>query len=293
MKSTALLFSRPLRFALGILAVSLLFAGCGLTTAEVRTTIDQANYAMLSGEAEPMTDVLLAPGTARGQPSAALARLDAFEAQHKDNPSTLAALQLRRALLHLNNRSFALAKAAFEQIQDPTKLTASRDRTLYDLRETLQWWWPLAPVDLPGKFAPHRAEALAHQEKLLAAARDSKISPELHDYLLEMRAWIGIKLALDLADRNETRRLLEDAVNTFAADFEPGELNQVATVIPDSAGLKPFDNSVRRVLRAQAMLDHLAGRLAARDAINRVAPNFEPAPFATYYEEVLQRLLSP
>jgi hypothetical protein len=273
------------------LVAALLLSGC-LTTIDVRHAVDRANYEMLIGEAGSPTDFLPANAIERGQPSSALARLDAFEQQLTDNPTALNALRLRRALLHLNNKAYALAAAAFDDVKDTDKLS-NRDRALFKVHSTMLWWWPLAPVNLPGVFAQQLPAAERHQAALRDTAKEPATPPETRDYLLEMRAWIGIKLAFDLADAGETRKRLADAVDPFVASFSPAELAQVATGITDLKTAHAFDATTRRVLRTQGMIEHIASRMAARSEGRRVTPNFEKEQIAKYYATALGHALNP
>ena len=279
--------TRPtlLRRALLACSVAFLLAGC-LTTTDVKNAVNEANHAMLAAEAGPITDLVTPRGTEAGEISAALTRLNAFE-ESQSTPAMHDALRLRRALMHLNSGAYALAEAAFEEIKKPEDLSR-RDQALFEVRATMLWWWQQAPVTEPGEFARIKATATAHQAALLSTAQKSSTPVETADYLREMQAWIGIKLAFDLADRAETKRLLDDAVNQYTAPFTDAEANQVESGIAGAEKIKAIDTSARRVVRAQGMIEHIANLLAQRRPENRVIPQFARDPIQRYFERTLR-----
>jgi len=103
----------------------------------------------------------------------------------------------------------------------------------------------------------------------------------LADFLLEMRAWIGLKLGLATADPAASRSVLQNAINPWAATFSPAELSLL--VSSSFKDVKPFDLSTRRVLRARALLTTLAQQTAAAP---NAALTFSRPAFQQYYDSL-------
>lgn len=251
------------RLALALSVTALLLTGC-VTSTEVRDIVRQSNTDSVTalGEqlvAEAGSPAALAPATGDGSGEApdAIARLSAFVEQHPDNKVTQNALLLRLAFLHLNRGALELARATFERI-DPAQLRSARDQGLLAVQAHLLWWRGVAQLRQPGVFASvHGAEAESARRDLLARATAQGAPEALRDYLLELRAHIGLKLAADLIDKSAARALLEDSVNACAAALGEAETAQLATGRLDPA-TRPFDAATRRLLRMQGLLEAVA-----------------------------------
>jgi len=253
----------PTWLSVALFASALLLAGC-VTSTEVREIVRQSNAesVALTGDllvAEAGSAASLAPADAQGGGSTpdAIARLNAFVESHPENKVTLNALLLRKALLHLNAGTLELARATFEQI-DASQLRSARDQGLLAVHDRMLWWWSVARIDQPGVFAAnHREDAESAMRALLERAQAAGTPEELRDYLLEMRACIGIKLAADLIDKSVARALIENSVNSYSQGFSPSETAQLASGKLSPSAM-PFDGATRRVLRAQTMLGLIA-----------------------------------
>jgi hypothetical protein len=263
-------------------AAALFVTGC-VTDEQVKSIVRDGNYQLLLA-AEPgleMGGLPANPGKdANASVDVAAAKIEAFLSQHQDDRAMASALRLRQALLYLNHRSFALAEHAFSQV-NPAALHSTRDRALYAARTELRWWTEYAQAKPATFFSTQKETA---EEALVALARQSQskelaASPDLRDYLLEMRAWIGLKLGLATADAEASRRTLQDAVDVYSASFSPAE--QTLLVSPDFKDVQPFDLATRRVLRACTLLTTLAQATAG-------APNaqlrFQQPAFQQFYD---------
>ena len=280
--------SRPLpphcRWLPFVACCALFLNGC-LTTTEVTKLVRDSNYEML----------LSAPGLETGGLSTnpggdksssvdeASARIEAFLAQHPDDPAMAAALRLRQALLHLNHGAFALAQNSFAEV-NPADLHRPRDRALYAARDLLLWWHQFSQVP-PATFHATQRDTAEKTMRLLAEQSrtpDVASAPALRDYLLEMRAWIGLKLGLATADPAAARATLQSAINLYGESFSPAEITLVNAT--DFKNVPPYDGSTRRVLRARTLLETLAK--AARDQPDRQLTLAQPA-FQLYYAAAL------
>jgi hypothetical protein len=273
-------FLFTLTLALGALG----FAGC-VTDQQVKAIVRDSNYQMLLAAA-PGVETGLATNpqdasAAAGNDDAA-ARINAFLEANKDDPALASALRLRQTLLYLNQRALALADATVADVKAPA-LHSVRDQALLAAYPDLRWW---AEYSLAGEFAFYPAQkdaALAHIAALeqQAAAKPLAGAPDLRDYFLEMRAWIGLKLGLASTDAAFSIATLQNAVNAWLGTFSAAELALLNSA--DFKSTKPFDLSTRRVIRARALLTTLSARTTG-------APNhalvFAQAAANTYYAGV-------
>lgn len=261
---------------------ALLLAGC-VTDDQVKSIVRDGNYQLLLAADPALETGGLATNPEKENGASvdvAAAKLEAFLAQHQDDPAMASALRLRQALLYLNHRSFALAENAFGQV-NPATLHSTRDRALYAARNELRWWTEYAQSK-PAAFASNQKPAA--EKAMLALLHQSQsqelaASPDLRNYFLEMRAWIGLKLGLATADADTSRQTLQDAIDVYAANFTPAELSLLGST--DLKDVQPFDLSTRRVLRARSLLTTLAQATAG-------APNarltFSQPAFQRYYD---------
>lgn len=273
------------------LVVALALGGC-VTTDQVRDIVRTSNYEMLvSADPALVTTVPANPADANAaKPSPTAAeRLTAFLQANPDDPVLGPTLHLRQALLYLNERQFDLADAAFKQIKGG-KLTTARDEALAANYPSLRWWseWSLAG---PGAFRAERANALAQMQTLATAAASGSLkqAPDVADYFLEMRAWLGLKAGFAIvlpADAQFQVSTLQSAVDGWTSTFAPSELALLGNA--KFAAKDAFTLSTRRVLRLRSLLGALAQ--VAKSGGTLVPPpalHFASTEAQTYYEAKL------
>jgi len=261
-------------FAL-VAACAVFFAGCA-TDDQVRTIVRDSNYQMLLATA-PGAELgaVSADGKTNASAADTSAQINAFLEANKSDPVMAAALRFRQTLLYLNEHAFALADAAFKQV-DATSLRSPRDKAIYAAYPDLRWWSEYALAAPATFYSGEKAAAIQHLSSLAQQAGGLAALPDLRDYFLEMRAWIGLKLGLASFDLNFSVNTLEDAVNVWTATFTPAELDELVSA--DFKSAKPFDLSTRRVIRARVLLTTLASQTAgapnakltfSQDAVNK------------------------
>ncbi len=264
-----------------VASCALLLNGC-ISSTEVKSIVTHSNYEMLLA-ADPALGVagLQTDPAAGGNQKVdeAAARIETFLAQHQDDPAMVSALRLRQALLYLNHGQFSLAQNAFAEVK-ATDLHSARDKALFAVQPHLLWWNQTAAMNPAGFFASEKAKAEKAMSALLAETKAKDLPPpDLRDYLLEMRAWIGLKLGLAIADPAASRETLQNAVNPIAESFTPAELTLLTTTTFKDA--KPFDLSTRRVLRTRSLLSTLARLTANAPNATRI---FNSPAFQRYYD---------
>jgi len=276
-----------LRLVTVLAAIAL--AGC-VTSTQVRDIVSASNYEMLVASDPALATTVPADADKGAKPTPGAAeRLTTFLQAHPDDPVLGPALHLRQALLYLNERQFDLAQAAFDQIKG-AKLTTARDEALVAAFPTIKWWsqWSLAGG---GVFRGQRTDALAKMQALatLAAGEGLKQSPDVSAYLLEMRAWIGLKAGFAVvlpADAEFQVQTLQSAVDVWTKTFSADELAMLNN--PQIDAKLAFTLSTRRVLRLRTLLDTLA--TVAKSGGTLVPPPavlFEKPAAQTYYEAKL------
>lgn len=264
-----------------VASCALLLNGC-ISSTEVKSIVTQSNYEMLLttdpalGVAGLQTNL---EHDKNQQVDEAAVRIETFLAQHQDDPAMVSALRLRQALLYLNHGQFSLAQNAFDQVK-AADLHSARDKALFAAQPHLLWWNQTAAMNPASFFASERGNAEKAMSALLAQAKAKDLTPpDLRAYLLEMRAWIGLKLGLAILDPTASREALQNAVNPLAESFTPAELALLDPAKFKDA--KPFDLSTRRALRTRTLLETLA-RLTAN------APNaaliFSAPAFQQFYD---------
>ncbi|MBX3737939.1 MAG: hypothetical protein KF715_14680 [Candidatus Didemnitutus sp.] len=276
-------------FRLLALLVAFALGGC-VTTDQVRDIVRSSNYEMLVSADPALATTVPADANTGPKPSPGAAeRLTTFLQQHPDDPVLGPALNLRQALLYLNERQFALAQASFEKLKG-AKFTTARDEALAAAFPTIKWW---AEQSLAGGgvFRAERANATAQMQALATSAASGALKPcpDVADYFLEMRAWIGLKAGFAVvlpADAAFQQQTLQDAINGWTDTFTTAQLallNQSAFGPNDALTL-----STRRVLRLRTLLTTLA--TVAKSGGSLVPPptlQFHSADVQRYYEAKL------
>ncbi|MDY6954040.1 MAG: hypothetical protein SWE60_21255, partial [Thermodesulfobacteriota bacterium] len=69
-----------------------------------------------------------------------VASIEAFIVRHRDEPEITNALRVKEAVLLLSVGEHHLGAAAFNEV-DSTHLSNEHDKALFDVRETLIWWY--------------------------------------------------------------------------------------------------------------------------------------------------------
>jgi hypothetical protein len=241
-----------LRFG-GVLAASLLLAlalsqsGCA-TRKQVADIVAQSNGAMLASQ----FGLPEAKGaTTKGSWEESSDRLEAFIAAHPDHPATTAPLRIRQAMLLLSYRQFSLAEAAFNAAVIE-HLHTDRDQALKRIQATLLWWFANSTNAAWSAVDQTQAQLALRQLKQEQARLVA--SPDIRDYLAEMRAWIALAAAKQTTDTNAARGLIEEALDVYATAFTAEDLVILAAGQEQRPDPKALGPDVRRRLRARAVL---------------------------------------
>jgi hypothetical protein len=149
-------------------------------------------------------------------------KIENFVARHEAEPQVTSPLRLREAILLLSVGKHLEGAAAFNEI-DPSHLSNRQDRALFDVRETLMWWYGIGGEE--SGFSREDTEKNARKAlENLAAVADRFDRREATRRLLEqMRIRIAIRLAGAMTDLDETRAILEESLGRYAAQFDPAE----------------------------------------------------------------------
>jgi len=230
------------------ISLALLVAGC-VTREQVASIVAQSNAAMISSQ---LGDLPQKDGEKPGQSwMDSNQQIEAFVAAHPDQPEITAPLRVRQAMLLLSNKQINLAQAAFDSVAE-TDLHTARDQTLKRNAGHLVWWFSHSANDT--WTAVDQTQA-SNALKALAESQDSlSDSPDIRDYLAEMRAWIGLSSAKQTTRADEARKRLEDALDTYARIFSAHDLEVLQNgneQLPDS---KALTSDVRRRVRARIVL---------------------------------------
>jgi hypothetical protein len=146
---------------------------------------------------------------------------------------------------------FDFAEAAFNQVF-LDDLPTARDQALKRNQETLLWWFANSTTHA------WTANDQALADRALTNLKDEQSrladSPEIRDYLAEMRAWIGLSAARQSTSTNRMRDRIEESLNVYSWIFTPDDLLVLAGDSAGEAAPKTPAN-LRRRLRARALLD--------------------------------------
>lgn len=235
---------------------ALFLSGC--TSTDVKDIVRESNYEMLLADTSATASLL--PADAKDRSTAtidsALGRLETFIQNYPDKPDLTNPLRLRQALIYLSKGSFANADAAFDAI-DPTKLHSARDQTIFAVHHSLSWWYEHAAEAGPSFVANQSAKAREVMTEFKTKAEQANGAPEMQDYLREVRAWIGLKLAGQL-EGLARRQIIKDALDLYAIGFT-GREEAILKEGKFEKDAPPFDRSIRRALRMDTLLDTAAG----------------------------------
>jgi len=232
------------------LSFALLFSGCA-TRDRVSTLDAQSNAAMISSQ---LGDLPQKDGERSAPPFTESNRqIEAFIVAHPGQNEITAPLRIRQAVLLLANKQSNLAKAAFDSVAE-ADLHTDRDRALKHNAEHLIWWFSQSANDT--WTANDQSKAVSALKALTQAQDSLGNSPEIRDYLAEMRAWIGLAAARQTTSLAEARKRLEDALNVYTRIFSAHDFELLKEVNEPSSGVSPTSPDVRRRLRARAVLTH-------------------------------------
>ena len=236
-----------------LLALGLVLPGCA-TSREVAQIVANSNAAMLAGRFEQAGLPGAAPGAGAQAVQQEYDRIEAFIAAHQEPQflDTTTPLRLRQAVLLLNNGQTSLAKAAFAQV-DASHLHTARDQALKRSERTLLWWFANSTKE--NWTDTDRQESKAALAQLQSEQEALGDSPDIRDYLAEMRAWIGIVAAKHTTEENKVRAFLVDALDAYAKIFTADDLQAVAAPATPAAGQPVLGPEMRRRLRAPAVLE--------------------------------------
>jgi len=209
------------RLALAALALTVLAltAPACVSSRQVEEIVDRSNAELL----QPLP--LVTESVDGGGWQEEVGRIDAFIAAHGDQPTLIAPLRLRQALLLTVHGQDNLALATFDLVS-PTALVTERDRALFALREDLVRWFKVSRT-----FAQTDPEDTTWARAALTRF-DSENDPlppgsEIRHYLEEMRAWICLALAKNQAREEEILALLESCLGRYAAQLTAEDLTRV------------------------------------------------------------------
>lgn len=234
-----------------------LLTGCATKT-EVENIIRDSNYDALMAETSGPAALIAADGK-DGKPKSTaepvVSRIETFIAQHPKDTALINPLRLRQAIVYLNQKSFANADAAFAAV-DKNGLNTARDTTLFDVHESLAWWFEHAEDEARFLDDTFVAKARNVMEDFRQAADKATGAPDVQDYLREARAWIALKLAAqqENAARGQT---IKDAIDLCSRPFTTKEEKIIKDGKLDPAS-PPFDRSVRLALRMDTLLNTAA-----------------------------------
>jgi hypothetical protein len=256
------------------LAAALVAVAACATRRDVEEIVGASNAALILADSDPG---LAAPGGAdadweaqvRDKSDDAIARIDAFLAQHEGNPNlqrTLNALRLRKALLLTFTGRRNLARATYAQA-DRELAGNARDIALIDSSEVLIWWQDAAA----GEFRASDADRhIATLDRVIEAAPPGS---GIRYYLATLRAHIALKRASADVD---PRAGFRAGLAAYAAEFDeaarenvriwiagdPAELEAIPTGALRWYGHAP----ITRAMYSQAYVDFLDETRSAFEA---------------------------
>jgi hypothetical protein len=263
--------------ATALAAAILLVDGCA-TQRKTEDIVTESNAALL---AAGVPDVQLQPDGVRSGGTvdwqSASRKIDAFIAAHPDQRVTNGALRVRQGVLLLAYRQYDLAQAAFNAAAD---LKTDRDKALKALSPWLVWWYQHSADPTLNPLQREKArEALSAFDAEIAKVR---ASPDIRDFLAEMRAYIGLKLASE-EQGDAKRATFIDTLNRYSEIFTAEDLNALT-----QGNLKPGSSAVttteRRRIRALAVIAKAkrmikSGSLAGLTISNLKNPQFAKLVF--------------
>jgi len=152
----------------------------------------------------------------------AVERIEKFIARHPNEPEVTNPLRIREAILLLSVGKRHQGAAAFNDV-DPAHISNEADRALFDIRETLIWWYGIGGENSGFSREDTEKNAKKALENLATVADRFNKSARIRRLLEQMRVRIANRLAGAMTDLRETRAILKDGLDRYAAQFHPSE----------------------------------------------------------------------
>ena len=260
-----------------LVASATLFAACG-TTAEVRDLVAESNAAVLMAESPvlvtaPTGSDSSGTGQRLGGEADLITRIDTFIETHPERPATLNALRIRKAMLLLQSRQPNLARAAFENF-DPAIAGNTRDRALYDARNSLLFWWAVAGLQDPGQFPTDRR--FASQQAELETVIDGLPPTSVRAYLAALHAQMVMK-RVENVDATRGRPMLQAAFARYIGEFSADERRATGALFDPSSDASVFRSVPESRIRFLGQIPAMRDRFVR--TWGRIGEDNQPAPF--------------
>lgn len=236
---------------LAAVALAAILSSCA-STQQVRSIVAESNAALLASQ---FADLELGgdPSVAGYKPDWKLAsrKIDEFVAAHPDQKVAAGALRIRQAMLLIAHQEYELARSAFEEAKE---LKTDRDKALKALSEPIIWWWQHSQAG--SLLTDQVTKAREHLDLFDTQLAKLKDSPDIRDFLAEMRARIGLKRvgSIQATDGTRKREALVDVINRFSTIFTAEDIEALK-----SGSLTAQSPSIsaaqKRRLRALAVIE--------------------------------------
>lgn len=158
----------------------------------------------------------------------AISEIEQYISEHPEEERANAALRIRQAILFLNANQPNSAGAAFAKV-DPSKLSSGRDQALYEMRDTLIWWFRTARMPaLPKKTVE---DAKKHLDTLAQVGdglprKDGEL-PGIRYYVEQMRVRIALKTADAMVDSASAQERGLDGIQRYVQTFDASDQSQI------------------------------------------------------------------
>jgi hypothetical protein len=206
-----------------VTAVLMVVAGCAVRGNVIQCTVPSASEIVAHVLVKDLPQVDPA-GSYSSIPAwkDSVERIEEFVSRHEDEPQIINPLRIREAILLLSAGKHIEGAAAFSEI-DPTFLSNKRDKALFDIRETLIWWYGIGGENSGFSREDTEKNAKKALENLAAVADRLDRSAATRRLLEQMRVRIANRLAGAMTNLEETRAILRDGLGRYAAQFDPSE----------------------------------------------------------------------
>lgn len=222
------------------LGVSLFLAAGCITTQQVSEIVVSSNAAMIS----PGLNV---PGSeSLGAWEEPVAQIDQLILQNEDQPTLVNHLRVRQAMLLTVNKQNNLAAERWKQVNS-TALKTERDKTLYQNRNALVWWYVRAP-DMESLDPAEQDDVRSYVSQLDQSLNNIK-DPDLKFYLGTVRAQMNYRVlndadvATDVLQTQTSEKIAGALDNYFQlfSDEDKTWLRSGSTVdLADASGIADF-----------------------------------------------------
>jgi hypothetical protein len=208
-----------------LLAAGVLMAGAGCAMYEKAVQVHGSTAGEIISEALAKDLPGVDPAGSRSSISGwkdSVERIEEFIARHPNEPEVTNPLRIREAILLLSVDERYQGAAAFNDV-DPAHISNEADRALFDIRETLIWWYGIGGENSAFSREDTEKNAKKALENLATVADRFSKSARIRRLLEQMRVRIANRLARATTDISETRAILEDGLDRYAAQFRPLE----------------------------------------------------------------------